>query len=800
MKHLLLLLILSLFSFSPIWAVGEWEVFSSNGQYRQLAEFRGKLYTLSGSSIFWTDPATGDKGTLTTADGMHGSDVAFVLNSKRYLVIVYRNGLVDLMTDDGTFIDIPDFQNKIITGSRTIHQAKVCGRELFLACDFGVVQVDLSTLNIRYSYPTPSPCINAFSFGDYLYYSTEQQGVMRCHRKANYLIRSQWEQVFEKTLYDAAVFTDHEGRMRCWVTPKDSDLVEIDSLGIRKHLSKWNNRKLYPSGPYVFCSGWGMQAIRIKDRLQAEFHSGPFGSCCGYFAPSDTLFYALHPTLGLQQYSLDIHNNGESTYQLVDADLSYDLNYQEWLGSKCADLEIDAEGALVTINGDKMWSGGYNGMFVSHSIINTLADGEWDYITEDYVIDQLRQSASDPSSIPSDYYRGLTDLVCHPSESRHLYVGTLTHGMYEFLDGELIAHYDAQSTPQGPVSMTENPATTRLTALAFDADENLWTGYSFANCALAAMSPSGQWVRHPLRQGNSLSNVGRILPARHSSTPLIWLAQNFGYQKCSISILYNPGGAMDASQDKSVTFSTLVDQDGNAIAPSQIYDLCEDHDGIIWILTSNGPFRVDNPVATFNFAEANTGRGLVYRVKVPRNDGTNLADYLMANTPCTCMAIDNYNRKWIGTNGNGLYLLSADCLTLIEHFTADNSLLPSDDIIALTHDPASSKLYVSTGSGLTAYHADDLAGEDNFNSMYCYPNPVRPDFTGELRIMGLMEDSTVAITDASGNLLYRTNSLGSTAVWDIRANDGKRVAPGVYLIHGTSADTSQGKIIKVLVL
>lgn len=800
MKHFLLLLILSLFSFSPIWAVGEWEVFSSNGQYRQLAEFRGKLYTLSGSSIFWTDPATGDKGTLTTADGMHGSDVAFVLNSKRYLVIVYRNGLVDLLDSNGTFHDIPDFQNKIITGSRTIRQARVCGDELFLACDFGVVEFDLTTLTIRYSFPTPTVCTTAFSFGDYLYYSTDTTGVMRCNKNENYLNASRWEQVFEKPINDVGFFLDERRRTRCWVTPKDSDIVEIDSLGFTKHIGHWNNTKLYPSGIYIFCPGWGLQVIRNHDLILSEYHNSHFGSYCGFYSPNDTTFYALNPTLGLEKYRFKFKGGKNGSYELIDNSLIHELNYKEWIGSKCADLELDAEGALVAINGDKMWSGGYNGMFVSHSIINTLADGEWDYITEDYVIDQLRQSASDPSSIPSDYYRGLTDLVCHPSESRHLYVGTLTHGMYEFLDGELIAHHDAQNTPQGPVSMTEDHATTRLTALAFDANENLWTGYSFAGCALVAMSPSGQWVRHPLRQGNSLSNVGRILPARHSSTPLIWLAQNFGYQKCSISILYNPGGAMDASQDKSVTFSTLVDQDGNAIAPSQIYDLCEDHDGIIWILTSNGPFRMDNPVATFNFAEANTGRGLVHRVKVPRNDGTNLADYLMANTPCTCMAIDNYNRKWIGTNGNGLYLLSSDCLTLIEHFTADNSLLPSDDIIALTHDPASSKLYVSTGSGLAAYHADDLAGEDNFNSMYCYPNPVRPDFTGELRIMGLMEDSTVAITDASGNLLYRTNSLGSTAVWDLRANDGKRVAPGVYLIHGTSADTSQGKIIKVLVL
>ena len=65
---------------------------------------------------------------------------------------------------------------------------------------------------------------------------------------------------------------------------------------------------------------------------------------------------------------------------------------------------------------------------------------------------------------------------------------------------------------------------------------------------------------------------------------------------------------------------------------------------------------------------------------MPRNDGTNYADYLLENNNISAIAIDGANRKWFGTKGNGVYLISADNITQIHHFTSSNSNLLSDDI------------------------------------------------------------------------------------------------------------------------
>ena len=54
-------------------------------------------------------------------------------------------------------------------------------------------------------------------------------------------------------------------------------------------------------------------------------------------------------------------------------------------------------------------------------------------------------------------------------------------------------------------------------------------------------------------------------------------------------------------------------------------------------------------------------------MKVPRNDGTDYADYLLAGVPVTAIAVDGANRKWVGTQGDGVYLLSPDGVKTIHH-------------------------------------------------------------------------------------------------------------------------------------
>ena len=82
--------------------------------------------------------------------------------------------------------------------------------------------------------------------------------------------------------------------------------------------------------------------------------------------------------------------------------------------------------------------------------------------------------------------------------------------------------------------------------------------------------------------------------------------------------------------------------------------MAEDLDGNIWAGTDQGPVIYYNAGSIF---EPDFRAG---RIKVPRNDGSGLADYMLGTETITSIAVDGANRKWLGTKSSGAYLLSAD--------------------------------------------------------------------------------------------------------------------------------------------
>ncbi|MEZ5000513.1 MAG: T9SS type A sorting domain-containing protein [Bacteroidales bacterium] len=63
-----------------------------------------------------------------------------------------------------------------------------------------------------------------------------------------------------------------------------------------------------------------------------------------------------------------------------------------------------------------------------------------------------------------------------------------------------------------------------------------------------------------------------------------------------------------------------------------------------------------------------------------------------------------------------------------------------------------------------------------------------------------MVNSSVKITDISGNLVFETTSLGGEATWDLNNYRGTRVATGIYLVFCASEDGTVTAITKLLVI
>ena len=210
---------------------------------------------------------------------------------------------------------------------------------------------------------------------------------------------------------------------------------------------------------------------------------------------------------------------------------------------------------------------------------------------------------------------------------------------------------------------------------------------------------------------------------------------------------------------------------------SRVNSLSLDRNGLVW-------FAADRGVGYF-VPEGNLLAGGAVNAVFPLFGQRRL----LRDAFSTAIVTEPGNRKWVGTRG-GLYLFSADGTQLIRQFTAADSPLPSDNILALQFDETTGRLYIDTPNGLVSYRSDATAPSPNLQEITIFPNPVRPGYAGVVGIKGLREETVVKITDLAGRLVYETRSQGGTATWNLLDYTGRRARGGVYLVLLNTPDGS----------
>jgi hypothetical protein len=274
--------------------------------------------------------------------------------------------------------------------------------------------------------------------------------------------------------------------------------------------------------------------------------------------------------------------------------------------------------------------------------------------------------------------------------------------------------------------------------------------------------------------------------------PLVAVAR--GYWSTNMTLFKTSNTSTIIGQN----ITTYIDQDNKTLSFSHICAMAEDQRGRLWVGTNNGVFEITDPTSVTSDVVT------VNHLKVPRNDGTGLADYLLDALTVSGIAVDNSNRKWLSTTTDGVYLVSEDGDEILEHYTTSNSILPSDCVYSVACDPNSSSVFFATASGVVEYNSTSAPASDNLDNVYAFPNPVRPDYSGWITVTGLMDNTLVKITDAAGNLVYQGRSEGGIITWDGCNFNGERVKTGVYFVfasNGTSSDSSsESCVTKIMVI
>ena len=92
---------------------------------------------------------------------------------------------------------------------------------------------------------------------------------------------------------------------------------------------------------------------------------------------------------------------------------------------------------------------------------------------------------------------------------------------------------------------------------------------------------------------------------------------------------------------------------------------------------------------------------------------------------------------------------------------------------------------------MVSYRGEAVTGSENLSNVSIYPNPVRPEYSGNIAISGLLNNSTVKITDISGTLINEIKSQGGQVLWDGNNFAGVRASTGVYLVFISGENDSQ---------
>ena len=361
------------------------------------------------------------------------------------------------------------------------------------------------------------------------------------------------------------------------------------------------------------------------------------------------------------------------------------------------------------------------------------------------------------------------------------YYASWYHGIAEMKSGELITKHSIENT-NGVLDTAYYSNKTRISDLKFDNDGNLWGLNSEVNHPLFVKTKNNEWFSFNMNQNQVNLFFDDLIIDQYN--------QKWGVIGRSGGLfVYNDNNTIsDPSDDQYKIMKNLAGQ-GNL--PSMgVYSIAEDLDGEIWVGTDKGIGIFYNPSSIFSGSNFDAQQVLI-------QEG-DYGQYLLSEETIKCITIDGANRKWIGTKKSGVFLISADGMEEVQHFTTNNSPLFSDNIYDITINPSSGEVFIGTEKGLISYRSDATNGVTTQSTTKVFPNPVRETYSGIIAISGLVPDANIKIADIDGNLVFEGFAKGGQASWSGKNKNGDRVSTGVYLVFSTDINGIEKIVSKIL--
>jgi hypothetical protein len=766
--------LLSNFCFAQNLSIGQWQDHLNYTRTKSVAVAGDRIYCATENSLFYYLTTDNSLEKLSKINGLSDMGFEFISynNEISSLLIVYQNSNIDLIKG-GKIINFSDIRRANIPGDKKIYSVSFHKEFAYLATGFGVVVFDMLKNQFRgtYYYGPGGNALktnNVFIFEDKIFTASEKE-------------------IYSAPI-DAINLADFNSWSKLAPLPWASDRNILSLIVFRGGLLATISGDSADNIYYYKNETWA--PLLFNDKVSAisafsdQYYIISNNAIKGFDSDHNTVLNItdFRAWLGPSPKAIDLDKDGN--LWIADAYLGmikYEKRKDHFEFYRINGPESNSLRTL-TVAGDKLYiaPGGVDGAFRNLWNIEDVSEYHnfrWQNIYSSY--------------LPEANFIDKVKVTAHPANSEHIFISSWFSGLLEIKDKQVVKLHNQRNSSfeylllQKP-TQGEFDTIIKLGHSAFDKDNNLWVLNSTAQKPINLYKSDNTW--------HSFAIPGR--PTQDNELEKIIITQNNHIwmtipRNTSVGIYcFNHNNTPDdPSDDKVVAITSEKGKGGLPVA--LVRSIAEDFDGRIWVGTDQGVVVFNNPSAVFSSDNYDAQQILI------KQEGN--FQLLLENESVTAIAVDGANRKWFGTAGGGVFLMSPDGTEQIVNFNSENSPLLSNNImdIGINRD---GEVFFGTEKGLISYRGTATIGSNQFSQVYAFPNPVTPEYDGIIAIRGLSSEADIKITDISGNLVYKTKALGGQAIWDGRTRHGERAASGVYLVFAASKDGALALTTKIMII
>ena len=737
-----------------------WQGYFSYNEIKDVSESVTAVFAASENALFSKNLSTNVIKTTNTIDGLSGQTISSVYHSSALnkTIVGYENGLIIVINEvDGSMLNVVDIINKQLPADiKKVNYFMEFEGIAYISCDFGIVQFNLTTMQFGDTYfigdNGAEINVNQTALFNGFIYAATNSGIRRAAvSNENLIDYNQWETIAAGSWSSVTAF--------------GTDLYAVDTSG---------NVQKFSAASNSFTGFVQLSQPSLDMRVSADY----------LIVTTSSSIYIYNSQMALVRQI--------NTNQIPESNLGFTcatvIGTTIFIGTKENGLFATALSSSVNFENITPIGPARNNIFSLHVTPNALWTVYGDYSADynPYPLDSYGVSkftATGWLNIPYEQVLGaqsMTRITVNPSNENEVYASSFFSGLLKIEnDVPTILYNQTNSGLESLTFVGPDYIDIRVNGTAFDKSGNLWVTTSRIKNGLKVFKSTGQWQSYAM---------DGILDSPNDN--------NFG----TIAIDKNGTKWLSTSEDGVIGFNessgkfkkiTTGPDTGN-LPVSNVRTVAVDTRNQLWIGTTKG-LRVLPNVGNFQSEEQMTANPIIIVED-------NLAQELLFEQFITDIAVDGANNKWIGTADSGLFLVSPNGKETKYHFTINNSPLPSNVINDVAINSVSGEVFIATAKGLVSFKGVSTAANDDLSNAYAYPNPVRPEYQGTVKIAGLLDKVNVKITDIEGNLVYETTSEGGTIEWDTTAFGKHKVASGVYMIFISAQDGVETKVKKVMII